>query len=182
VEGLADTQERLNGLCDCLGKIRNRIEDKLQERLCTIPDRLRDGEPDRLDQIWDCYMFKHYPPERGSDAALADLHAYVQAHRDDSLHMAAVLDSYLNAAIYQATRYNNTTPLRKYIRAVEMTKRGGHRKLTLTTKALIAWRELRTELGRPPVLRELEDRVRQMAESFTPRQWRRVLDDISELI
>jgi len=193
VDILAQTQERLDGIWDRLGKIMDRIGDGIRARLCEIPDQLEDGPPDRLDQVWDRLMFRYYPPKKGSVAELAELHAFVREHRNDTVpignekvprypHITAALDSKANYALYQATHHDDVTHLRKYISAVEMAKTGERHKLDLTAQTLVAWRELRNELGRPPGRTELKNKVTSVVGAFTPRQWRRVLEHISELI
>jgi hypothetical protein len=144
---------------------------------------------DRFDEAWDRLMFEHYGPREDSVASLASLHNWVNEHRDEMvetrngkvpryLHMTQALDGLID----RARRSNDFTWLRKYAAAVEFAASGKSHKLDLTAHSLLAWRQLRESLGRPPHRKEVRAWVEQQTEvKFTPRQWRRVFMDLAEL-
>jgi hypothetical protein len=76
----AQAQERLNGIYGRLNKIMGHIGAEIRARRCEIPE-----SPERIDQIWDCLMWRHYFPPEDSVASLASLHAFVNRHRDETV-------------------------------------------------------------------------------------------------
>jgi hypothetical protein len=196
VDPLAQTQERLDGIWGRLGKIMGRIGDGIRRRLCEIPDRPGDGiladlggSPDRLDQIWDCLMWRHYAPSKDSVASLASLHAFVNEHRDKTITVGdKQLPAYpymvqcLDGLVDQARRSNDAGWLRKYTQAIQFASAGATHKLDLTARSLVTWRELRENLKRPPSRKELVERVKkETGIKYTQRQWRRVFTDLAKL-
>ena len=134
-------------------------------------------------------MWRHYVPPKDSVAALASLHAFVNEHRDETIAVGdKQLPAYphtvqcLDGMVDQARRLNDVGWLRKYTQAVEFASAGKTHKLDLTARALVAWRQLREGLGRPPIRKEVVAWVeKETGVKFTPRQWRRVFTDLAEL-
>jgi hypothetical protein len=144
---------------------------------------------DALTLTWDRLAFRHLVSKDGSVADLADLHAFVNKHRDDaieirgeSLQLYPHTVSLLDRQIETARLKNDFTFLRRYARAVEFASAGKTHKLDLTAHSLAAWRQLRESLGRPPIRKEVVAWVeKDTGVKFTPRQWRRVFTDLAEL-
>ena len=88
----------------------------------------------------------------------------------------------LDGMVDQAKRSNDAGWLRKYTQAIEFASSGKTHKLDLTAHSLVAWRQLREALGRPPIRKEVVAWVvEETGVKFTPRQWRRVFADLAEL-
>ena len=144
---------------------------------------------DRRDQALPRLLRRHYVPPEDSVAALADLHWFVNEHRDETITLGDEklpahpdLVAYLDGRVDQARRRNDAGWLRKYAKAVELARAGATHKLDLTARSLMAWGKLRMSLGRPPIRKEVAEWVeKETGVKFTPRQWRRVFTDLAEL-
>ena len=169
----AQAQERLDGIYGRLNKIVDRIGAETRARLCEIPE-----SPERIGQIWDCLMWRYYAPPKDSVAELASLHAFVNGHRDEHPNVARCLDGMVD----RARRLNDAGWLRKYAQAIECASTGATHKLDLTARSLVEWRQLYDSLGRPPLPKELIERVeKETGIKYTRRQWRRVFRDLARL-
>ncbi len=134
-------------------------------------------------------MSRHYIPPQDSVASLASLHRFVNQHRDETIavgdeHLPAYphIVQCLDGMVDQARRLNDVGWMRKYTQAMEFASAGKTHKLDLTAHSLVAWRQLREALGRPPIRKEVVAWVvEETGVKFTPRQWRRVFADLAEL-
>jgi hypothetical protein len=138
---------------------------------------------DRRDEALPRLLRRHYFPPEDSVAALADLHWFVNEHRDGKLPAHPDLVAHLDGMVDQARRRNDAGWLRKYAKAIELARAGGAtHKLDLTARSLMVWGQLRMSLGRPPIRKEVMERVeKETGVKFTSRQWRRVFKDLAEL-
>jgi hypothetical protein len=121
---------------------------------------------DRRDQALPRLLRRHYVPPEDSVAALADLHWFVNEHRDETITLGDEklpahpdLVAYLDGRVDQARRRNDAGWLRKYAKAVELARAGATHKLDLTARSLMAWGKRRMSLGRPPIRKEVAEWV-----------------------
>ena len=106
------------------------------------------------------------------------MHAFVNGHRDEHPNVARCLDGMVD----RARRLNDAGWLRKYAQAIEFASTGATHKLDLSARSLVEWRHLYDSLGRPPLPKELMERVeKETGIKYTRRQWRRVFRDLARL-